>query len=167
LRLLVQPSVVGQGQPLLLSASVQHLHGQSPLQLVAASWRSVGQRLLSISTPNPEHKKKHRNFLMKNIEIAAAIACCLLLAGCGGSEAEAKKAVLANLKDPDSAKFGKFTQVGENLACMTVNAKNSMGGYTGDKQAFLKKEDGKWEFYFTQDMSHDMCIKMWPDLGKK
>jgi hypothetical protein len=104
---------------------------------------------------------------MKNIEIAAAITGCLLLAACGGSESEAKKAVLANLKDPDSAKFGKFTQVGENLACMTVNAKNSMGGYTGDKQAFLKKVDGKWAFYFTQDMSHDMCIKMWPELGKK
>ncbi len=104
---------------------------------------------------------------MKNIEIAAAITGCLLLAGCGGSESESKKAVLANLKDPDSAKFGKFTQVGEELACMTVNAKNSMGGYTGDKQAFLKMVDGKWEFYFTQDMSHDMCIKMWQELGKK
>ncbi len=104
---------------------------------------------------------------MKKIEVAAAIVGCLLLVGCGGSEAEAKKAVLANLKDPDSAKFGKFTQVGESLACLTVNAKNSMGGYTGDKQAFLKKEDGKWAFYFTQDMSHDMCIKMWADLGKK
>lgn len=103
---------------------------------------------------------------MKMIEIAAAIACCLLLAGCGGSEAEAKKAVLANLKDPDSAKFGKFTQVGEERACMTVNAKNSMGGYTGDKQAFLKKVGGKWEFYFTQDISHDMCIQLWPQLGK-
>ena len=53
---------------------------------------------------------------MKNIEVAAAIVGCLLLVGCGGSEAEAKKAVLANLKDPDSAKFGKFTQVGESLA---------------------------------------------------
>jgi hypothetical protein len=97
----------------------------------------------------------------------AVIVGCLLLAGCGGSEAEAKKAVLANLKDPDSAKFGKFTQVGEKLACMTVNAKNSMGGYTGDKQAFLEKVDGKWEFYFTQDVSHDMCIEMWPKIVEK
>lgn len=104
---------------------------------------------------------------MKNIEIAAAIAGCILLAGCGGAESEAKKAVLANLKDPDSAKFGKFTQVSENLACMTVNAKNSMGGYTGDQQAFLKKVDGKWEFYFTQDVSHSMCIETWPKVGKE
>lgn len=104
---------------------------------------------------------------MKNIEITAAILGCLLLAGCGGSEREAKKAVLENLKDPDSAKFGKFSQVGESLACLTVNAKNSMGGYAGDKQAFLKKIDGKWEFYFTQEISHDMCIQMWLQLEEK
>lgn len=102
---------------------------------------------------------------MKKIGIAAAIAGCLLLAGCGGSEAEAKKAVLANLIDPDSAKFGKFTQVGEDRACMTVNAKNSMGGYTGDKQALLKKVDGKWETYF-MDFSHDRCIERIQDLLK-
>ncbi len=104
---------------------------------------------------------------MKKIKISAAILGCLLLAGCGGSESEAKKAVLENLKDPDSAKFGKFSQVGESLACLTVNAKNSMGGYTGDKQAFLKKIDGKWEFITTQEISHDMCIQMWPELEKK
>jgi outer membrane murein-binding lipoprotein Lpp len=104
---------------------------------------------------------------MKEIEIPAAILGCLLLAGCGGNESEAKKAVLENLKDPDSAKFGKFSQDGESLACLTVNAKNSMGGYTGDKQALLKKLDGKWEFITTLEISHDKCIQMWPELEKK
>jgi hypothetical protein len=104
---------------------------------------------------------------MKNIEIAAAIFGCLLLAGCGRSESEATKAVLESLKDPYSAKFGKFTEVGENRACMTVNAKNSLGGYTGDKQAFLKKIDGKWHFIGTEDVSHDMCIEIWQKLEKK
>lgn len=104
---------------------------------------------------------------MQHIEITYVFTGFLLLAGCGGSETEAKKAVLANLKDPDSAKFGKFTQVGEKLACMTVNAKNSMGGYNGDKQAFLKKVDGKWEFSFMQNVSHDTCIEMWPEVGKE
>lgn len=103
---------------------------------------------------------------MKNIEIAAAILGCLLLAGCGGSESEAKKAVLENLKDPDSAKFGKFTQVGEDRACMTVNAKNSMGGYTGDQQAFLNKVDGRWETYF-MDVSHEWCIERMQEHAKK
>lgn len=103
---------------------------------------------------------------MKNIEITAALACCLLLVGCGGSEAEAKKAVLANLKDPDSAKFGKFTRVNEERACLTVNAKNSMGGYVGDQQAFLNKADGKWEAYF-MDVSHDWCIERMQAHAKK
>ena len=104
---------------------------------------------------------------MKEIKIGVVILGCLLLTSCGGDESEAKKAVLANLKDPDSAKFGKFTKVGENHACMTVNAKNSMGGYTGDKQAFLKKEEGKWEFYFTQEVSQDWCIQKWPQIDKE
>ncbi len=104
---------------------------------------------------------------MRGFEIAAVVLGCLLLAACGGNEAEAKKAVLENLKDPDSAKFGKFTQINEELACMTVNAKNSMGGYTGDKQAFLKKEKGKWEVYSIKDISHDLCIKIWSEIEKK
>lgn len=98
---------------------------------------------------------------MRQLTFVTLICGCLLLAACGGNEAEAQKAVLAGLKDPDSAKFGKFTLVSENLACLTVNAKNSMGGYTGDKEAFLKKVGGKWELAqlsFTDGISHDRCV---------
>ena len=98
--------------------------------------------------------------------IKKGFLCCFLFVACGGSEVEARKAVIDNLKDPDSAKFGEFTQISEELACMTVNARNSMGGYTGDQQAFLKKVEGKWEFYTTQDVSKDWCIEMWPKLSK-
>lgn len=103
---------------------------------------------------------------MKKVEIIAAIAGCILLVGCGGTESEAKKAVLAILKDPDSAKFGKFTQVNEERACLTVNAKNSMGGYVGNQQAFLNRVDGKWEAYF-MDVSHDWCIERMQAHAKK
>jgi hypothetical protein len=48
-----------------------------------------------------------------------------------GQDSGAEKAVLASLRDPDSAKFGKFTLVGQDRACLTVNARNSVGGYTG------------------------------------
>lgn len=55
---------------------------------------------------------------------------------------QARQALLANLKDPDSAKFGeKFerykraTRLGEpyEVVCGKVNAKNGFGGYGGMK----------------------------------
>lgn len=80
----------------------------------------------------------------------------LLLTACG-AESEIKKVVLANLKDPDSAKFGKFTLIDDRNACLTVNAKNSMGGYTGNYQEFAIKNDGEWVSIHL-DVSHDTCI---------
>jgi len=56
--------------------------------------------------------------------------------------AMARQAVLATLKDPDSAKFpGIMTRrsgmdsfgTPEDIVCGTVNAKNSFGGYTGPR----------------------------------
>jgi len=50
----------------------------------------------------------------------------------------AKDEVKKRLKDPDSAKFGKVyvhqTQKNVWIVCGFVNAKNSFGGYTGEKQ---------------------------------
>ncbi|MCX7140800.1 MAG: hypothetical protein NT123_06820 [Proteobacteria bacterium] len=117
----------------------------------------------------------------------AAIGCCLLIAGCGEDagvvaarkaneeiervaaaaaaaarrdEDDAKIAVLAALKDPDSAKFGRFKAYGEQ-ACFTVNARNSFGGYTGDQQAFLARTGGKWGvFAIKGDLSHETCIQL-------
>lgn len=53
--------------------------------------------------------------------------------------AEAKTAVTAKLKDPDSAKFGSFRRKvftnadGQraDIVCGVVNSKNSFGGYAG------------------------------------
>lgn len=42
----------------------------------------------------------------------------------------AKKAVLAKLKDPDSAQFRNI-RAADGWVCGEVNAKNSYGGYTG------------------------------------
>lgn len=85
-------------------------------------------------------------------------------------EDDAKKAVLAALKDPDSAKFGKFSLAGEfqgsQAACLTVNAKNSYGGYTGDSEAILAKMEGKWVVMqlgskgIARELSHEECIRM-------
>ncbi|MER8925780.1 hypothetical protein [Mesorhizobium sp. M0859] len=46
-----------------------------------------------------------------------------------------KAAFSAALKDPDSAKFGKFSAAMKDdqtiIVCGTVNSKNSFGGYSG------------------------------------
>ena len=93
---------------------------------------------------------------MRVFKILLVILFSVLLSGCG-DESNIKAAVKKDLKDPDSAKFGKITiftakdkkdQKGNtiNAACATVNAKNGFGGYTGDKQAYLLKIDGEWTF---------------------
>lgn len=91
----------------------------------------------------------------------------MLLAACGGAESDARKAVLENLKDPDSAKFGKFTNINDKAACLTVNARNSMGGYTGDQQASLIKQEGKWIAISIYNQSHDMCITTMTKVSSK
>ncbi|MCV2351993.1 hypothetical protein [Paucibacter sp. Y2R2-4] len=102
---------------------------------------------------------------MKKISLLVVVA--LLLSACGGVESEAKKAVLGRLKDPDSAKFGKFTQVNEKTACLTVNARNSMGGYTGDQQAHLMKFEDKWDVMTIGEVSHDECIGIMKKASEK
>jgi hypothetical protein len=95
---------------------------------------------------------------MKKIEITTIIVTCFFITACGGMESDARKAVLDSLKDPDSAKFGKFTQVNDKSACLTVNARNSMGGYAGDQQASLIKKENAWVVLNIDDRSHEMCI---------
>lgn len=110
-------------------------------------------------------KSKRKNYLpskaqhsMKNILFAVGLP--LLFSACGSAKSEAEKAVLDRLKDPDSAKFGEFTQVNERRACLTVNAKNSMGGYTGDQQAFLFKFGEEWTVVAIQETSHKTCTDL-------
>ena len=112
---------------------------------------------------------------MKAWKCAAVWLCWTpILSGCGpyGDEAEARKVVLSILKDPDSAKFGKFDQVpaerkdrnGKSetsaMACLTVNARNSMGGYTGDQQASLTKSNGKWQTNFVAAYESPMGVAL-------
>ncbi|MDO1476496.1 hypothetical protein [Comamonas thiooxydans] len=50
---------------------------------------------------------------------------------------DAKKTVISQLKDPESARFGEIFALsgtnGKRSVCGYINAKNSYGGYTGDK----------------------------------
>jgi hypothetical protein len=90
--------------------------------------------------------------------IGIAFMALFAIAGCSGNESAAKKAVTANLKDPDSARFGKFTEFGTNTACLSVNAKNSMGGYTGEQQALLVELKQGWVVLNISNESHEQCI---------
>jgi hypothetical protein len=93
-----------------------------------------------------------------------AIVAMLALAGCAtsaatehrfspyaGDQAEldlAKRAIMANLKDADSAKFGSaiFYQRnsdGAKFLCIYVNSKNSTGAYGGMHPAAVSFKDGK------------------------
>ena len=99
-------------------------------------------------------------------KIICALAVPLALAGCSGRSG-AEKAVREALKDPDSAKFGAFyynstTQKG----CIEVNAKNSMGGYTGDKQVHLIKDKEGWSYLTEQEETPADCRSNYADLGK-
>ena len=92
----------------------------------------------------------------------------LMVASCGTQETEAEKAVLSVLKDPDSAKFGKYTRIDERSACITINAKNAMGGYTGDQQASLVKykDSESWDVLSISEGSHETCIKILSEVMK-
>ena len=111
------------------------------------------------------------------IGILFVFGCALTFAGCG--EGERSKVIddngrvidetRRNLKDPDSAKFGEVVviDIGEKdeagnsmrWACVTVNAKNSYGGYEGDQQAILTVQSDKVGFVHFRQISHEKCIK--------
>ena len=97
---------------------------------------------------------------MKQILTIAVLA---LLAGCSDTGA-VTNAVKEGLKDPDSAEFGAIDfreGPGGKWACVTVNARNSFGGYTGDQQVKLTYADGQgWQWVGEPaEISHEDCIQ--------
>lgn len=103
---------------------------------------------------------------MKHV-IALAIAA-IALAGCDGSKARMKEIVLAQLKDPDSAKFGRYEQVNSknrDWACLEVNAKTPAGGYAGARGAYFVAPAGTtdWKFSGFAD-TYDLCVTIIKDM---
>lgn len=101
---------------------------------------------------------------MKKLVLFAMLS---LLSACDRNRSGAEEAVRSVLKDPDSAKFGEFyynekTQKG----CLAVNAKNSMGGYTGEQQAYVEKADKGWENFGIGDLPLSSCREIHADRGK-
>ena len=93
------------------------------------------------------------------------IVLSVLFTACSSAESDTKKAVFNQLSDPDSAKFGQFTLVNEHAACLAVNARNKMGGFTGEQQALLMRGDKDrgnedWELIEFTKLSHANCVNI-------
>ncbi len=98
------------------------------------------------------------------LRVTLALALSSTLAACDNGKASAEKAVRNNLKDPDSARFGEFYYNKQlKRACFTVNAKNSMGGYTGDQQVALRYKDDRWTWISSTEETSEGCRKSWAD----
>ncbi|WP_294302470.1 hypothetical protein [uncultured Sphingomonas sp.] len=93
-----------------------------------------------------------------------ALGLSVSLVACGNHQSSAEAAVRDSLKDPESARFGEFyfnEKTGKG--CLSVNAKNSMGGYTGDQQAYLRLKDSTWEVEGISEVSHESCRNTFAD----
>lgn len=67
-----------------------------------------------------------------SIKFCICLASVLFVSGCDSETGRVEELVRSQLKDPDSAKFREITKKADGqYFCGEVNAKNSMGGYTG------------------------------------
>lgn len=93
------------------------------------------------------------------MRLSVLAVTCGLLTAC--SDGAVKDAVREGLIDPESARFGEisYSDKGER-ACVEVNAKNRMGGYTGDKQMVVAKFEGEWTPIDDIELSHETCVEL-------
>lgn len=99
---------------------------------------------------------------MKNLALALLFA--LALTACDRDRHGAEEITREALKDPESARFGDFYfNPQTKKGCLTVNAKNSMGGYTGDQQSYVEKTDKGWENVGIADIPVDSCRRVHAD----
>jgi hypothetical protein len=96
--------------------------------------------------------------IMGPLRLLAVFATVTTLTACTSNRSGAEEEVRRNLKDPESAKFGDFYfNPTTKKACLVVNAKNAMGGYTGDGVILLNKTDDGWQYVSDNDTDFDTC----------
>lgn len=104
----------------------------------------------------------HTGVTMKHVITLAAAA--LTLTACNSMKSGAEKAVRADLNDPESARFGDlYFNEKTKKGCLTVNAKNAMGGYTGNQQAYVQKTDSGWETHGIGNLPLESCRHVFAD----
>lgn len=78
----------------------------------------------------------------------------LFMSGCS-EQSSVEKAVQYHLKDPSSAEFRDYiASDGNKYACISWNARNGFGGYTGWEVAYLEKNGDEWG---VRSMRHEPC----------
>ncbi len=98
------------------------------------------------------------------LRLLAVLATVATLTACTSDRSGAEDEVRRNLKDPESAKFGDFYfNPTTKKACLVVNAKNAMGGYTGDGVILLRKTGDGWQYVSDNDTDFDSCKKFMAD----
>ena len=112
---------------------------------------------------------------MKSGGALAAVALACGLAGCSptsNAQARGERAVLANLRDPSSAKFTDVTvrevrAAGTTVTsfdiCGLVNAKNAFGGYTGNRRFIASSEHNIVLFDLGDGSPNDIFEKNWQE----
>ena len=108
------------------------------------------------------------------MRVVIVVLSIMSVMGCGkldptepAEEDLVKASVRANMKDPDSAKFGKVSVI-DMYACSTVNGKNAFGGYTGDQIAYsIKSESGWITFDINNNITHEACVGVMTKQAKK
>jgi predicted small secreted protein len=101
---------------------------------------------------------------MGSSRLLVVLAGCMALTACNSVKRGAEEEVRRSLKDPESAKFGEFYYNDKTKkACLTVNAKNAMGGYTGDKQVLLQRDDRGWNYLDENEISAQNCRELLAD----
>lgn len=87
---------------------------------------------------------------MARIILGAVVAFMLVgVANAAGNDrAQIIAAIKERMIDPDSLKVNKITMYppinGVKGACASINAKNRLGGYTGNQNIIIYNEKGKW-----------------------
>ena len=93
-----------------------------------------------------------------------ALSASLAMAACSSNQHSAEEAVRQSLKDPESARFGAFYYNSTTKkACLTTNAKNEMGGYTGNKEVHLTRDDSGWTYVGDEEESSADCKEGYAD----
>lgn len=98
------------------------------------------------------------------LRVALVLACVTSLSACNSYRASAEETVRETLKDPESARFGEFYYNDKTKrACLGVNAKNSMGGYTGEKSVMLERDGDRWVATHELEVDFDSCKGSYAD----
>lgn len=99
------------------------------------------------------------------MRVAVSVACLAIAACSGGPVEQAKEAVAAELRDPQSAQFRnvKICPSGKIVAG-DVNAKNAFGGYAGFEPFFYA--DGEVAFVSNPKFSR-LSSECYPRTGKE